>query len=444
MPARILVAGLLAAAGTTAVVTGTASPAWACHGLLYGNPVRSTSGFTFEVTSSFPSASNITVQANNGTATISGTSWTNGAPPLVATVTGLNPGQSSTVQVNADLSNGGTACSSYANSATTAPAQAPATGAATATATGFTFTITNYNGAVYDYTFSETNGATATDDGNGLVTVTGLAAGASSTVTVTATAKNNSGFTGSANTAVTGTATPPAPAAPDAPAKPTTVAGDSSAAITWAPPAANGSTITGYVVTAAPGGATCTGGAGATTCLIGGLSNGVAYRFTVTATSDQGPSPASAASNTTTPVRTANKDIAIDRASVEPGGTVTLRAEGYRPGASVRFTFYSTPVVLGSATAGGNGVATLTAALPAGAALGAHTVRALGVGASGRPLSQDIDVRVAAATGGGGGDEDEGGLPVTGPGATATAGVALALLLAGAALVLATRRRRTV
>jgi hypothetical protein len=71
--------------------------------------------------------------------------------------------------------------------------------------------------------------------------------------------------------------------APAAPAAPSAVAGDRQVLVTWAAPAANGSPITGYTVTAAPGGATCTT-TGALSCTVGGLTNGTAYTFTVVAT----------------------------------------------------------------------------------------------------------------------------------------------------------------
>jgi hypothetical protein len=188
-------------------------------------------------------------------------------------------------------------------------------------------------------------------------------------------------------------------------------------------------------VTASPGGATCTGGANATSCLIGGLRNGTAYRFSVVASSDLGRSPASTLSDPATPAPTTNKGIDIDRPRTEPGDRIQLRAEGYDPGARVTFTLYSQPTVLGTAIAGADGVATLNADLPAGVT-GEHVIRALGIGANGLPLSQDTEVTIAAPGGGG------GGLPVTGPGAGMLVGVAVALLLGGAGLTVAARRRR--
>ena len=62
----------------------------------------------------------------------------------------------------------------------------------------------------------------------------------------------------------------------------TAVAGTTSAVVSWkAPTSAGGEPITGYRVTAFPGGATCT--PTATTCRIDGLVPGETYSFGVVA-----------------------------------------------------------------------------------------------------------------------------------------------------------------
>ncbi len=96
---------------------------------------------------------------------------------------------------------------------------------------------------------------------------------------------------------------PVAQAAPTAPGAPTSLVGTSGngrVSLTWVAPGSNGgSAITGYTVTASPGGATATSKTLAAT--VTGLTNGTAYTFTVTATNAIGTSPPSAVSNTVTP-----------------------------------------------------------------------------------------------------------------------------------------------
>jgi uncharacterized delta-60 repeat protein len=90
----------------------------------------------------------------------------------------------------------------------------------------------------------------------------------------------------------------PAAVAPDAPTALTAVAGNGAVTLTWTAPANNGgSAILSYTVTGIPaGGGTAVGctTTGALTCTVTGLSNGVLYTFTVTATNSAGPSGPSA------------------------------------------------------------------------------------------------------------------------------------------------------
>jgi hypothetical protein len=82
---------------------------------------------------------------------------------------------------------------------------------------------------------------------------------------------------------------------PNAPGIPTVVAGEESATITVTPPT-GGRTPTSYVVTASPGGATCTVTGASGECTITGLTAGTAYTFTTVAMRLGFSSPASAAS----------------------------------------------------------------------------------------------------------------------------------------------------
>ena len=89
--------------------------------------------------------------------------------------------------------------------------------------------------------------------------------------------------------------------APDAPLGVSAIAGNGQATINWlAPGSDGGSPLTGYTVTASPGGQGCSS-TGATNCTVVGLTNGTGYTFTVTASNSVGTSVASASSNKITP-----------------------------------------------------------------------------------------------------------------------------------------------
>jgi hypothetical protein len=188
---------------------------------------------------------------------------------------------------------------------------APMVSGLTATASNASQPNSSVNGTVDDPTAtvglvaSDKNGATV----SGAATVngtTGAFAGsldlstlADGNISVKATATDAAGNSGNA-TVVT---TRDSAAKPSTPAAPTATAGDKRATVSFVAPANGGAAISGYTVTASPGGATATGTASPIT--VTGLTNGTTYTFTVKATNRVGTSAASPPSNAVKPLGSA-------------------------------------------------------------------------------------------------------------------------------------------
>lgn len=105
------------------------------------------------------------------------------------------------------------------------------------------------------------------------------------------------------------------------------VPANASVTVNWdAPTDTGGLPITSYVVTAQPGGATCSTSATAPavadrTCVVTGLSNGTPYTFTVVAANAAGSSPVSAPSSSITPRTLPGSPTAV---TATPGSTQAL------------------------------------------------------------------------------------------------------------------------
>ena len=129
--------------------------------------------------------------------------------------------------------------------------------------------------------------------------ITGLTNGTSYTFTVRATNANGTGLPSSPSNSVT----PASP--PGAPINVVAVAGDTDATVTFAaPPDDGGSTIIGYTVTSNPaGGVDSNAGSIGFSHLVTGLTNGIAYTFTVVAWNAVGAGAPSLPSASVTPSR---------------------------------------------------------------------------------------------------------------------------------------------
>jgi putative cell wall-binding protein len=129
------------------------------------------------------------------------------------------------------------------------------------------------------------DGATCESDWYYYCTVTGLTNGTAYTFTVVAQAPVGDSLASNPSSGVT-----PA-AVPDAPGSVRAVGANGSVTVSWAAPADNGSAITGYTVTASPGGGGCTWTSGPLTCTVTGLTNGAYKWFDVAATNANGTGP---------------------------------------------------------------------------------------------------------------------------------------------------------
>ncbi|HEY3924872.1 MAG TPA: fibronectin type III domain-containing protein [Acidothermaceae bacterium] len=197
---------------------------------------------------------------------------------------------------------------------------------------------------------SSPGGLTGSSTGATSAVVGGLTDGTPYTFIVTAT---NAIGTGAASTASSSVTPVPAPTAPGAPSAVSATPGNNQATVSWAAASNGGSAITSYTVTSSGGQTQST--TGATSAVVGGLTNGTPYTFTVTATNSVGTGPSSVASSPVTPLSGSVKSNSAEGGT--SGTSVTAANSGGASGnAFTVFTKGSGAAVVYSTAADAHGL----------------------------------------------------------------------------------------
>ncbi len=172
-----------------------------------------------------------------------------------------------------------------------------------------------------------------------VATVPGLTNGTPYTFTVSATSAAGTGPPSVPSSAVVPATLPGSPLGVRA------VGQNASATITWTPPASDGgSPLTGYLVTASPGGLPATVGPLTTSALVSGLVNGAPYTFTVTAVNALGSGPRSLASPPVVPLGVPDPPTGVRAVAGEASATVTWRPPVSSGGGALRgYTVIASP-----------------------------------------------------------------------------------------------------
>lgn len=272
-----------------------------------------------------------------------------GPAACTATVTGLSNGTAYTFSVTATNAIGTSVVSGSSNSATPKGAQTitfanpgaqnygstPTLSATAASATGT-------DGLTVAFSSSTTGVCTITSGGS----LTFVTAGS---CTIDADQAGDSATNAAATVTQTFTVNAIVPGAPTIG---TATAGDTEATITFSAPASSGGASIlagGYTVTANPGGATGTGSSSPIT--VTGLTNGVSYTFTVTATNSAGTGAASVASNAIIPA--APQTITFANPGAKNFGTSPTLSASSSAGGGYVVTFTSSTTSVCTTTSGG-------------------------------------------------------------------------------------------
>lgn len=283
---------------------------------------------------------NFTAPSSDGGSTITSYTATSAPGGFIATgsgsplvVTGLSNGTAYTFTVTATNAIGTSAASAASNAATPKAAQTITFANPGTQNFGTAPTLTATSSSGLPVTFSSSTTAVCTITSGGTLT---LRDGGSCTIDA------NQAGNGTYNPAnVVSQSFTVAAVVPGAPTIGTATAGNGQAVVTFAAPVNNGGgSITGYTVTSNPAGLTGSGSSSPIT--VTGLTNGIAYTFSVTATNSAGTGSASAASNAITPA--SSQTITFNNPGAQNYGTSPTLTATSSSGLPVTFTSSTTQV----------------------------------------------------------------------------------------------------
>lgn len=124
----------------------------------------------------------------------------------------------------------------------------------------------------------------------------------------------------------------------------------------------------------------------------------------------------------------------VSASNVQPGGTVTVYANGFAPGSTATITLESDPVLLDTVTAGTDGVVNATVTVPASTPVGTHQIVIRGTDRDGN--AKVVSFQITVGSGG-----SSSGLPSTGVNTGLGLAVAAIAIGVGAILLKSSRRR---
>ncbi len=270
-----------------------------------------------------------------------------GAVPAPVVVSGLANGTTYTFVVLANNSIGNGPLSGASNAVTPAtlpgrPTAASAIAGNAQATVSFTPPASDGGSAITAYTVTSSPGGFIGTGAASPILVTGLANGTAYTFTVTA---NNSVGTGLPTLVPSSPVTPTSATVPGAPTGASATAGNAQATVSFTAGPTGGSAITGFTVTSNPGGGIDANAGNLTTPRnITGLTNGVAYTFTVTATNAVGVGVPSAASNSVTPVGPPGAPTAVNAIAGNQSATISFTPPASNGGAAITtYTVTSSP-----------------------------------------------------------------------------------------------------